>query len=74
MYTIIHVLSKIHKKDSMSISSAEAGMFRSKAVNTSGCSTPSLPTTAPLTCMSAHRPGKNVESVGGMGGMKKYVL
>ena len=52
-----------HKKDSISISTAEAGMFRSKAVSTSGCSTPSLPTTEPLTWTSAQRPGKNVESV-----------
>ena len=38
-----------HKNGSISISSAEAGMLRSKAVKTSGCSTPSLPTTPPLT-------------------------
>ena len=47
----------------MFILSAEVGMLRSKAVKTSGCSTPSLQTTSPLTWTLAQRPGKNVESV-----------
>ena len=43
-------------------------MLRSKAVSTSGCSTPSLPTEWPFNRMSAQRPGKKVESVKKKGG------
>ena len=64
MMIVKHYISIFfHRKHSISISTAEAGMFKSKEVNTSGCSTPSLPMTWPLTCTSAQRPGKNVESV-----------
>ena len=45
----LYGMKTFYKNGSISISSAEAGMFRSKAVKTSGCSTPSLPTTSPLT-------------------------
>ena len=46
----------------MSNSRAEAGILRSKALITSGCSTPSLPTTSPAATISAHLPGKKVGS------------
>lgn len=52
----------IHRNGSMSISTAEAGILSSKAVNTSGCSTPSFPITFPFAQISAHLPEKNVGS------------
>ena len=52
----------IHRNGSMLISSAEAGIFSSKAVNTSGCNTPSFPIIFPFEWISAHLPEKNVGS------------
>jgi len=59
-----YLLAPVHRNGSMSISMAAAGMPRSKAVITSGWTTPNFPFTLPQTCTSAHLPGKKVESVG----------
>ena len=65
MVIIIIIIKKniFYKNGSMSNSRAEAGMLSSKALNTSGCNTPSFPTTFPRATISAHLPGKNVESM-----------
>ena len=46
----------------MFISNAEHGFGSSNLLRTSGCKTPILPITTPLTTMSADLPGKNVAS------------
>lgn len=57
-------LTKIysHKNGSILISRTEHGKFNSNLVITSGCKTPSEPITLLLTTISAHRPGKYIES------------
>jgi len=54
---------RVQRNGSMVISKAEHGRERSKAVTTSGWSTPIRPIVLPLTTTSAHRLGKYVVSV-----------